>query len=377
MSTTRVLTNGNAMTSRAALDAGCRFFAGYPITPASGIFRDMTRTLPASGGVVLTAPDEISALAYCVGASLRGALAMTATSGPGWCLMTETIGYAVMTETPVVIALVQRLGPSTGAATQGAQGDLDLVRSAVSGGYHFPVFTPSTAEECYVDTVRAFEWAERLRTPVVLLSDKEVSTTSEVVDLSHLPSPEPTQRARWEGGGEFLTYRIDALTDIPPFAPVGGEHCVAVTGSSHNQRGDLSKNSPEVLALQAHLEAKVMTAEPELGLVDVDSEEPAETLVVSFGVTARACRDAVVLARSRGKKVRFANLRTVVPLPRTALTRALEGTRRLVVAEENHSGQLRAWMLAELRDELADHQVVGVNRAGQPIRPEEIVDVID
>ena len=376
MSPHRVLTTGNAMTARAAIDAGCRFFAGYPITPASGIFRDMTRALPGRGGVALSAPDEISALAYCVGASLRGALAMTATSGPGWCLMTETVGFALMTETPVVIVLGQRLGPSTGAATQGAQGDLDLVRSAVSGGYRFPVFTPSTAEECYEDTLRAFAWAERLRTPVVLLTDKEVSTTSEVVDLAALPTPEPVQRAEWQGEGEFLTYRIEELTDVPPFAPVGGPDCVAVTGSSHNQRGDLSKDSPEALALQAHLEAKVAAAEPALGRVDVDSTEPAETLVVSFGVSARACRDTVSQVRSQGVQVRFANVRTVSPLPRTALVEALAGTRRLVVVEENHSGQLRALIVASLREELSAHEVLGVNRAGRAIRPQEIVDVI-
>ena len=136
------LVTGNRLTALGALSAGCRFFAGYPITPSSEIYRTMMEELPRRGGLALSAPDEISALAACVGASLAGYPAMTATSGPGFCLMIETVQYAVMTETPVVIALVQRLGPSTGGATQGAQGDVLLAEYCTSGGYTIPVFAP-------------------------------------------------------------------------------------------------------------------------------------------------------------------------------------------------------------------------------------------
>ena len=139
------LCSGNKMTARGALAAGCSFFAGYPITPSSEIYAEMMRQLPSRGGVAIGTPDEISALSYAVGASLSGARAMTATSGPGWCLMIETVQYAIMTETPLVIVVVQRLGPATGGATQGGQGDVLLVEHATSGGYPIPVLAPVDA----------------------------------------------------------------------------------------------------------------------------------------------------------------------------------------------------------------------------------------
>jgi len=143
------LCSGNEMVARGALAAGCDFFAGYPITPSSEIYTRMMKALPALGGVSVGTPDEISALSYAVGAALSGARAMTATSGPGWCLMIETMQYALMTETPVVIVVVQRLGPATGGATQGAQGDVLLVEHATSGGYTIPVLAPVDAADCW------------------------------------------------------------------------------------------------------------------------------------------------------------------------------------------------------------------------------------
>src|SRR3989338_8313556 len=158
------LRTGNQMMAEGAIQAGCRFFAGYPITPASGIFKTMIDSLPSKGGVALGAPDEISAIAYCIGASMKGVKAMTATSGRGWALMIESVQYALMTETPLVVALVQRLGPSTGGATQGAPGDVLLAEHATSGGYTIPMLAPSNARECADLPEIAFAWAERLRT---------------------------------------------------------------------------------------------------------------------------------------------------------------------------------------------------------------------
>jgi len=200
------LSSGNRMLAEGALAAGCRFFAGYPITPASEIYEVMMRELPVQGGLALSAPDEISSLCYCVGASLRGLKAMTATSGPGWSLMNETAQYALMTETPVVVALVQRLGPSTGGATQGAQGDIGLAEFATSGGYTLPVFCPSNAAEAYELTVHAFNWAERLRTPVLLLSDKEVGMTTEVVDDEALQIPNLVNRKVAAANADLLSH---------------------------------------------------------------------------------------------------------------------------------------------------------------------------
>ncbi len=370
--TGRVFTTGNRMCAQAALDAGCRFFAGYPITPASEIYRQLTQALPAVGGVAMAAPDEISAIAYCIGASMRGIPSMTATSGPGWCLMVESVGYALMTETPVVIALVQRLGPSTGAATQSGQGDIALVQGAVSGGYQLPVFAPSTAEESYADTLRAFAWAERLRTPVVVLTDKEVASTSEVVDTAGLPAPENAVRTPFSGDGAFLTYGYDDPTQPPPFVPVGGAWPVKATGSAHDKAGRLRKNDPETLKMLDHLHVKIQAAEAEIGLVDVTGAEDPDTLVIAYGVSARASRDAVAAAVADGRKVALATVRTLFPVPKTALRAALRGVKRVIVPEENHTGLYRA-VIGPI---LEDLEVVGLNRVGSLITPAEVRDAI-
>ncbi len=362
------LASGNAMVAEGAIAAGCRFFAGYPITPASEIYQIMMRDLPPRGGVALSAPDEISSLCYCVGASLRGLKAMTATSGPGWALMIETIQYAVMAETPLVVALVQRLGPSSGGATQGAQGDLWITAHSVSGGYTLPIFAPSTAAECHDLTVRAFHWAERLRSPVVLLSDKEVGMTVEVVDTDALDRSGPVDRIPFEGPGPYVPYAVAGPGEVAPFAPVGGSHKVTVTGSAHDARGLLKKNAPEVIDLLRHLEEKIDARRDEMAIARSDLEEGADRLILAWGITARAARDAVRSLRGEGQRVSLFQPLTLVPPPAAALRRALEGVQCVVVAEENLHGQYRS-MLAPF---LEGRRVVGVNRIGGLIAPVKI-----
>lgn len=353
-----------------AVRAGCRFFAGYPITPASGIYRHMIEVLQRRGDLAISAPDEISALAYCVGASMRGYRAMTATSGPGWALMIETVQYALMTETPLVIALVQRLGPSTGGATQGAQGDILLAEFCTSGGYTIPMFCPSTAAEAYTLTQAAFSWSEKLRMPVILLSDKEVCMTSERVDYSHLQDIEIPDRPQHVPGdnGRGRTYDFAELSDVPMFFPVGGMQKVTMTGSAHNKRGELRKNDAETLEVLHHLEAKVQSRREEMSMVEYDEDPGAEILVVSYGVTARAMKVAVMNARSSGKKVSSLKLMTLFPVPEKALRAATAGISRIVVAEENFSGQYRSVMTP-----LVDGRtMIGVNKIGSMITPAEI-----
>ena len=175
--------DGNEAIARAALAAGCTFFAGYPITPASSILVHLLRDLPKVGGVGIQAEDEIAALGLCIGAAMTGRKVMTATSGPGVSLMSEQIGLALMAEVPVVIVDCQRMGPSTGGATTVSQGDVQFARWVTPGGYPMVVLCPSTVAECYSLTIRAFNLAERLRTPVILLADKEVSTTLSTVEI--------------------------------------------------------------------------------------------------------------------------------------------------------------------------------------------------
>ena len=360
------------MVAEGALAAGCRFFAGYPITPASEIYEVMMRELAARGGLALSAPDEISSLCYCVGASLRGLKAMTATSGPGWALMTETVQYALMTETPVVIALVQRLGPSTGGATQGAQGDILLAEFSTSGGYTIPVFAPSNAAECYELTQQAFNWSERLRSPVVVLSDKEVGMTTEAVEESALAKLAPVERSAIDERAPVAAYDIARLEEVPGFAPVGGGVKVTVTGSAHDRGGRLRKVSPEVIEILVHLQSKIEAHAAEMALVRSDLDPNASCLLLSYGITARAAREAVRMLRQGGSPVSFLQIQTLFPVPVEALSQASAGIRTVFVAEENLSGQYRT----VLEPFLAGKRLLGINRIGSTITPDEIARAI-
>lgn len=365
------LRSGNQMVVAGALHAGCRFFSGYPITPASEIYREMTARLQARGDVAVGAPDEISALCYCIGAAQRGVKAMTATSGPGWALMIEAFQYALMTETPVVVSVVQRLGPSTGGATQGGQGDVLLAAFATSGGYTVPVFAPSTPLECYALTVHAFNWSERLRTPVVLLSDKEVAMTYETVDLGALPALPVSQRAAASGAG-YRAVGFTAPEEVPPFAPLTGPLKVTLTGSAHNKDGWLRKNDPETLEVLRHLEAKVTARAADMAMVSEDLEDGADTLVVSYGISARAAREAVRRARSIGRRVSFLGLLTLFPVPEAAIRAAVGRAKRVVVVEENLSGLYRR----VLGGVVPDVELMGVNKVGGMIRPSDVMQAL-
>ena len=360
------------MVAEGALAAGCRFFAGYPITPASEIYEVMMRELVAQGGLALSAPDEISSLCYCVGASLRGLKAMTATSGPGWALMSETVQYALMTETPVVIALVQRLGPSTGGATQGAQGDVFLAEFSTSGGYTVPVFAPSNAAECYELAQHAFNWSERLRTPVVLLSDKEVGMTTEVVEEGALAKLATVERSRIGEKAPFAAYDIERPEEVPGFAPVGGGVKVTVTGSAHDRRGRLRKVAPEVIEMLLHLQRKIEAHATEMALVRADLDPEASSLLISYGITARAAREGVSVLRKEGSPLSFLQIQTLFPVPTEALNWASAGIHTVFVAEENLSGQYRT-ILAPF---LAGNRLLGINKTGSMITPGEIARAI-
>lgn len=368
------LLSGNYLLAKGALDAGCRFFSGYPITPSSETYETMMKELPARRGLALAAPDEITALAQCVGASMSGYKAMTATSGPGWCLMIETVQYAVMTETPVVIALVQRLGPSTGGATQGAQGDVLLAEFCTSGGYTIPIFAPATARQCYEIAQAAFHWSERLRTPIVILSDKEVGMTLESVDASSLsPWPRLDRKPFDTKHDQFLTYACDCPQEPPAFAPVGGADRVVATGSTHDRAGKLKKNADEVLEILAHLQTKISAHADDMALFVEDRVPNPEILVLSYGVSARAARQACRQLRATGRRVSFLQLLTLFPIPAAVIRRAAEGCSRVIVVEENLTG-LYASVLEPL---IGADRLVRVNRIGRMITPKEIVGVAE
>ncbi len=363
--------DGNEAIARGALAAGCTFFAGYPITPASSILVHLLRDLPRAGGVGIQAEDEIAALGMCIGAATAGCKAMTATSGPGLSLMSEHIGLAIMGETPVVIIDCQRMGPSTGGATTVSQGDVQFARWVTPGGYPMIVLCPSTVPECYSLTLRAFNLAERLRTPVILLTDKEVCTTLATVAVDAFEDVASEQRLA-APAGPFTPYRYAPSAATPAFAPMGGPQIVRFTGSSHDERGHLTKNPTTVGRLNQHLRAKIESRRDELALVKADLQEGARTLLISYGATAGSMRAAAQQARSQGQRVSTLTIHSLWPVPEKPILAALTGIERVVVAELNQ-GQYRR----EIERLIGAREIIAVNRVdGELITPGEIAATI-
>lgn len=359
--------DGNEAIVRGALAAGCTFFAGYPITPASSILVHLLRELPKIGGVGIQAEDEISALGMCIGASMAGRKAMTATSGPGLSLMSEHIGLAIMGEVPVVIVDCQRMGPATGGATTVGQGDVQFARWVTPGGYPMIVLCPSSVAECYSLTIHAFNLAERLRTPVILLADKDICTTLSTVDAGAFAALPVEQRAA-AAPGPFTPYRYAPSAAIPAFAPIGGVQIVRFTGSSHDERGHLTKNPATVGRLNQHLRAKIDARRDELALLTTDLQPEARTVVISYGVSAGAMREAAARARQRGQAVSTVTVQSLWPVPEEAIVAALGNAGRVIVAELN-MGQYRR----EIERLAGGREVIGVNRVdGELISPHEI-----
>lgn len=377
----REITDGATAIVRGALAAGCDFFAGYPITPASQILMQMMRELPRIGGVAVQGEDEIASIGMCIGATMAGSRAMTATSGPGMSLYSESIGLAVMGEVPLVIVDVQRLGPATGGATTVAQGDVQFARWGTAGGYPMIVLAPSSIPECYRLTAKAFELAERFRAPVILLTDKELNLTVNTVELdAYGPAPESwrtrrTRRAPETAGdpaAEGPPYRFTPAGEVPPLLTYGDRPGLRFTGSTHDERAIITKSPAVVERLNRHLAAKIEEHLDELELADVDLQPGARTLAVSYGVTAGAMREAVRRARARGLPVSAVTLHCLWPVPERLLARALEGTQRIVVAELN-LGQYRR----EIERLAGGLEVVGVHRIdGELISPRQIEEAL-
>ena len=327
---------GNNAVVRGAVDAGCRFFAGYPITPASSILHGMLRELPRVGGIAIQGEDEIASIGFCIGASMAGLKSMTATSGPGISLYSENIGLAIMGETPLVIVDVQRQGPATGSATMGAEGDIQFVRWGTSGGFPVVALAPTTVEECYLLTIRAFNIAERLRIPVFLMSSKELGQLRERTDLDALSIPESVERKRVNDDDlEFVPYLFAKPGEVPKMSDIGGKRMVRYTTSMHYKDGFITKRPKEIGEMMEHFERKIADRKEELELVEPDLEEGADTLLVSYGIVARSAREAVAELRMKGKKISHLVIYSIWPVPENAIIASLKGCRRVMVPEMN------------------------------------------
>lgn len=334
----REFIDGATAIARGALDAGCNFFAGYPISPATPLLLHMIRELPKVGGVAIQAEDEIAALSMCIAAAMTGSRALTATSGPGISLYSENVGLAIMGEVPLVIVDAQRMGPATGGATTPGQGDVQFVRWGTSGGYPIIALAPASVADCYSLTRRAFDLAERFRVPVFLLTDKEMflsMSTVEVESYDHPPVRErvharalPADTPGLRPEETFLPYHFEPIDRPPPFSPFGGPHIVRFTGSTHDEHGLLTKDPARVGRLNEHLWRKIEDHRDEIELVTADLQEGARTLLISYGITARAMQEAVRSARAAGCPVSALTVRSLWPVPERAILGALSGQAR-------------------------------------------------
>jgi len=361
--------DGSAAIVRGALDAGCTFFAGYPITPASSILMAMMQELPKTGGVAIQGEDEIASIGMCIGAALSGARAMTATSGPGISLYSENLGLAVMGEVPLVVVDVQRLGPSTGGATTVSQGDVQFVRWGTAGGYPIIALSPSTVTEAYWLTAKAFQLAERFRCPVFLLTDKDLATTLTTVELSAYPTVDVPSRKKAVAGPPYRYDPADAVFGLHEF---GGDRTVRFTGSTHDEDGYITKNTATIAALNRHLAAKIEDHRDEIELVDADLQPGASTLIVGYGATGGPTRAAVARAREAGGKASALVVHSLWPVPEAALAEALVDVDRVIVPELNLGLYRR-----EIERLAPGLQVIGVNKVdGEMIGPAEILEAM-
>lgn len=358
-----LLIDGSRLIVESLARAGADVFVGYPITPANLIYAYSFRRLPAA----LAAPDEITALQWMAGFAAAGRLPVTATSFPGFALMTESINMAFMMELPMVIVLAQRLGPATGSATCGAQGDLLLLQGMISGGHPVPVFCAGDLNDCWELPAAALSVAVRLRTPVILLTSKEMVMTLSSFDIASLPGISPVERNRYEGSEAYRPYEPGPDL-VPPFLPVGNDtHQVRLTASTHDRRGILQHAGSEALANTARLQEKVLHNLPSFTYYELDEEPGARTIVVAFDITAPAARQAAAELRRQGRKVSLLVPKTLLPVP-PVYHEILGRYNRAVIAEENLSGQYRRILYGDA----GRAGVTGVNAIGRMLTPEEI-----
>jgi len=333
------LMQGNEACAQAAVDAGVRFFAGYPITPSTEIAEWMARQLPRLGGKFIQMEDEIASISAIIGASLTGAKAMTATSGPGFSLMQENLGYACMTEIPCLIVNVQRGGPSTGRPTAPAQGDVMQARWGTHGDHPAIALSPWSVDETYYLTVKAVNLAERFRTPVVLLLDEVIAHLREDV---RVPDPRKltlTERPRPTGSREQFRPFGGGLDQVPPIADIGMGYRCNYTGLAHDDFGHPT-NSPEITEkLIKRLSGKVEAHKDEIIHWEEVFLEDAQMAVLAYGCSARSAMRAVKMAREEGIRAGLIRPTTIWPFPEQAVKKAAERGLPLLVPEMN-LGQL-------------------------------------
>ncbi len=331
----RHLLQGNEAIVEGALTAGCRFFAGYPITPASEIAEQLSIKLPAVNGTFIQMEDEIASIGAIIGASLAGVKSMTATSGPGFSLMQENLGFACVAEVPCVIVNVMRGGPSTGLPTSPAQGDVQMARWGTHGDHSIVVLAVSTVMDSFTITVKAFNIAEKYRVPVILLSDEVVAHTRECVELPDTSEIKVVDRIRPSVPPDwYKPYEGDAR-GVAPMAAFGDGYRHHVTGLIHDIMGFPTQKPGEVEEFHLRQTKKITRGFPDIQMTKGYFLDDAETFVIAYGAVARSALRAVQDAREAGIKVGLLQLITLFPFPRRTVAPLLGQCRSVLIPEMN------------------------------------------
>ncbi|MCS7097068.1 MAG: 2-oxoacid:acceptor oxidoreductase subunit alpha [Candidatus Methanomethylicia archaeon] len=363
---------GNIACAEAAIIAGCRFFAAYPITPASEIGEKLAELLPMVGGKFIQMEDEIASINAVIGASWAGVKAMTATSGPGFSLMQEGIGYAFMTETPCVIVVVQRVGPATGQASKGAQGNFYQARWGTHGDYSTIVLSPNSVQEMFDLTIKAFNYAEEYRTPVILLTDELTAHIFEQVEV-----PEKIEiknrRLAFDHSEPFFDSKNPLIA--PPMPQLGAGLQVLVTGSTHNEWGYRYTHDPKVhRRLITRLYYKIEGNAKKICEYELKIENRSKIGIVSYGCSSRSAYGAIEILENRGERISYLRLKTLWPFPDWAVEELAENV-EIIIVPELSLGQL----VREV--ERASHgkaKVISLSKigGGELITPQEIIEAI-
>lgn len=366
---------GNEACVLGAIHAGCNFFAGYPITPSTEIAEGMARDLPCVGGSFIQMEDEIASIAAAIGASAAGAVAMTATSGPGFSLMQENIGYAYMAQLPLVIVNVQRGGPSTGTPTMLSQADTMQARWGTHGDYTAIALAASSVQEAYNVTARAFQLAERFSTPVIVLLDELVGHMREKVVLCESKKLKPVERSFPEVPPEWYIPYHETLDMISHPAPFGRGYRYNITGLTHDKSGFPTSVPSEIVSCLDTLRNKIMMHSQEISEWREFHTKDAKYLLVAYGSAARAARGAVENLRNRRIKAGLVDLKTIWPFPAQQLSRIVDSAKaRMVFVAENNMGQL----IHPVKEALSHNvHVSGINRYdGHSLDPYEIAQIV-
>jgi len=370
----RVLVMGNQACVLGAIYAGMRFYAGYPITPSTEVAEGCARELPKIGGRFIQMEDEIGSIAAVIGASVSGFKAMTATSGPGYSLMVENIGYAYMTEAPIVIINVQRGGPSTGLPTKVSQADTMQAQWGPHGDYTAIAVAPSTIYETVTETVRAFNLAERFRTPVTILLDEVLGHSRQVVTLPELGELEVINRVKPTCTPE--DFEAFAMTEnfVSPMPAYGDGYRYVCTGLTHDTHGFTTNRPDEIAPKLYKLRHKIIDYRDEIVKLREEHMDDAEIAFISYGTVARAALQATDIVRKAGVKVGAVQLFTIWPFPDEQIRQLCGKCRKVIVAELN-MGQV----INEVRRVLPpDVEVHGLQRYdGEILTPMQLVEKLE